>query len=416
VGESFMRILHVTHQYLPAIGGSERYITDISEELVQRGHTVDVFTSQAINYQTWQNVLPRHEVIGGVTVHRFHSFQRRTLTWKLLRFALNNYDFQRLRPRLLEPLIFYGNGPCSPALFQAIARNGAQYDLIHINQLHYAHAYTAHLATRFCSVPIVTTPHLHMDQPQTFAPRYMQTVLKKSDAIFAVSAAEQRFIQAQGFNQEVVLAGNGLRMDRFPDYSTSDARQALGLSQDAFVFLFLGRKTEYKGLETTLNAFNALQQVHSEIVLLAFGPETEYSTQLWAKLGKMPGVIRRGAVSDEERLAALAACDVLVMPSSAEAFGIVFLEAWAYRKAVIAPRIDAVASWIEDGVDGCLVAPGQVNELRQSMNQLYNDRSLVQALGMRGHHKLLARYTVAKITDIVEATCIRVLRRHRSKE
>ena len=39
-----MRLLHVTHQYAPAVGGSERYITDLSETLAARGHAVDVFS------------------------------------------------------------------------------------------------------------------------------------------------------------------------------------------------------------------------------------------------------------------------------------------------------------------------------------------------------------------------------------
>ena len=37
-----MRLLHVTQRYLPAIGGAEKYIADLSEELVRRGHKVDV--------------------------------------------------------------------------------------------------------------------------------------------------------------------------------------------------------------------------------------------------------------------------------------------------------------------------------------------------------------------------------------
>ncbi|MBI5567875.1 MAG: glycosyltransferase, partial [Chloroflexi bacterium] len=65
-----MRVLHVSHQYPPAIGGSERYIADLSEELVARGHQVDVFTSRAVDFHTWQNKLPKFEQRQGVNVYR----------------------------------------------------------------------------------------------------------------------------------------------------------------------------------------------------------------------------------------------------------------------------------------------------------------------------------------------------------
>ncbi|MDQ3247808.1 MAG: glycosyltransferase, partial [Chloroflexota bacterium] len=184
-----MRVLHVSHQYHPAIGGSERYITDLSEELARRNHTVDVYTIGSTDYHAWRTVLPPVERINNVSVRRFHSLQRGRLAWHLLAFALSNYNFAQGCPRWLEPLLFYGNGPCSPALFRAVLRTAHAYDLIHINQLHYAHAYTAFIAARLRKTPLVTTPHLHAEQPQTYAVGYMRQVLRHSDAVLAVTAA-----------------------------------------------------------------------------------------------------------------------------------------------------------------------------------------------------------------------------------
>ena len=113
-----MRIIHVSHQYAPAIGGSEQYITDLSENLVRRGHTVDVFTSQARDYHAWRNELPAGEVINGVTVRRFASLTRGPRTWRILATGLRNY--RQSRSPLFEPAIFFGNGPVSWPLFRAI--------------------------------------------------------------------------------------------------------------------------------------------------------------------------------------------------------------------------------------------------------------------------------------------------------
>ena len=86
-----MHLLHVSHQYAPAIGGSERYITDLSEEMVRRGHHVDVFTSRAVDYLTWKSALPGRETINGVQVRRFKSLTRRGHTWRALDIGLGNY-------------------------------------------------------------------------------------------------------------------------------------------------------------------------------------------------------------------------------------------------------------------------------------------------------------------------------------
>ncbi len=406
-----MRVLHVSHQYQPAIGGSERYITDLSEELARRGHCVDVYTTSSTDYHTWQPTLPAAERINNVNVRRFRSLARGKLAWRLLAFALPNYDFARHRPRWLEPLIFYGNGPCSPALFRAVLCAAPHYDLIHINQLHYAHAYTAFVAARLRKMLIVTTPHLHAEQPQTYATGYMRQVLAHSDAVFAVTYAEQQFMLDQQLSDQVVLGGNSLDLERFPPRTTSEARQRLGLPDYAFVILFLGRKTEYKGLDITLRAFAALRQQHDDLFLLAVGPETEFSKRLWAEPGALDGVIRHGAVADEIRLDALAACDVLVLPSTAEAFGIVFLEAWAYGKAVIGARIPSIASLIADEKDGYLVNPTHPYELQRRLAALLENPTLTQTMGERGRQKLHKRYTVQQIGDTVEATYARVLRR-----
>ena len=92
-----MRVLHITHQYPPAIGGSEKYIADLSEELVQRGHQVDVFTSRSLDYQSWRNELGPFEVRHGVGVSRFRSLQRRALQWRMLHFGISRYWRTRAR-------------------------------------------------------------------------------------------------------------------------------------------------------------------------------------------------------------------------------------------------------------------------------------------------------------------------------
>jgi glycosyltransferase involved in cell wall biosynthesis len=407
-----MRILHVTHQYHPAIGGSERYITDLSETLAQRGHAVSVFTTQARDYHTWRNELPPRETINGVPVTRFPSLPRGGLAWRLLQIGQQGSAFSA--SHLYTPHLLYGNGPISPALFAALLRQVRNYDLVHINQLHYAHAWTAYIAARGRGVPIVVTPHLHVEQPQTYDAPHLWQVLRGSDAILAVTRAEQKFLAERLPGRQVVLGGNGLRLADFPPRDRANARSRFGLPPHAFVLLCLGRKTEYKGLAEVLRIFALLRRARQDLYLLAVGPETAHSQRLWEQYAGLDGLVVRGAVADDERLDALAACDALAMPSTGEAFGIVYLEAWAYAKPVIGATIQAVASLVADGVDGLLVDPTMPTQLLTAITTLVDNPARAAAMGQAGRAKLVRRYTTERIADTVEGLYARLLRRQRT--
>lgn len=407
-----MRLLHVTHQYRPAIGGAEQYIAHISEELVKRGHQVDVFTSRSVDYRTWRNELPHVEQIEGVNVFRFSSLPRGRQAWRALAYGLGNH--WRTGARRYEPFVFYGNGPVCPAMFVALWRQGRNYDLVHINNIHYSHAFVAHRAAQLRQVPTIVTPHLHAEQKETYDVGYMRAILQASKTVLAVTRPEKEFMIGQRWNSEVVVGGNGLRLDRFPALDRQQSRTIFGLPSDGMVMLFLGRKTHYKGLEMCLEAFVNLRQKRSDVYFLAVGPETEFSQQLWSRYRGLDGLVVRGAVSDEERLAALAACDVLALPSTGEAFGIVYLEAWAYRKPVIGARIASVSALIGDGQDGFLVEPHQVDLLAHHLDFLAGHPDRARSMGEQGRAKLERYYTVERIVDVVEGAYARTVRRQRT--
>lgn len=409
-----MRLLHVTHQYPPAVGGAERYIADLSAGLVQRGHTVDVYTTRSVDYHTWRNELPVRETIDGVNLYRFNAWPRRGHTWRLLELGLRHY-WPRRNP-LLQPLIFYGNGPVAPGLFWAIVRRAHDYDLIHISQLHYAHAATAYAAAKLRGLPIVVTPHLHAEQRQTYDVDYLRAILHGSQMILADTDGEREFLVGEGFPAlKVVTGGVGPNLDHFPPQDPAAARAKLGLPPDAFVVLFLGRKTAYKGLEATLQAFARLRRTHPHAYLVAMGPETAESQQLWQRDGIPAQVIVRGQVEDDERLAALAAADVLLLPSIGEAFGIVYLEAWAYGKPVIGAPITAVSALIDEGVNGWLIAPERIEAITSRLVWIADHPQEARAIGEAGRAKLHRRYSTARIAELVEGVYGRALRRHQTQ-
>jgi glycosyltransferase involved in cell wall biosynthesis len=97
-------------------------------------------------------------------------------------------------------------------------------------------------------------------------------------------------------------------------------------------------------------------------------------------------------VSEREKKDAFAACDLFVMPSRADAFGIVYLEAWLYKKPVIGCCAGGVPRVIDDGQSGFLVPFGDYYMLAEYISLLLSNSSLAVRLGEKGYQEVMARY------------------------
>jgi glycosyltransferase involved in cell wall biosynthesis len=112
--------------------------------------------------------------------------------------------------------------------------------------------------------------------------------------------------------------------------------------------------------------------------------------------------VHLGPVVQRDLLDAYDACDVLVLPSEHESFGMVFLEAWMRGKPVIGNRLcGPVASLIRHGQDGFLCADAQ--DIAERIVQLVADPQLARALGAAGRARVAARYTWEAIGRKVHA-------------
>ena len=102
---------------------------------------------------------------------------------------------------------------------------------------------------------------------------------------------------------------------------------------------------------------------------------------MW-KLGVRKNLFFTGHITDDEVfLSAYAACDVFVLPSEYEAFGIVLLEAMACRKPVVASRVGGVPEAVGSGGAGMLVEYGDHKGLARKLTGLLNDPEWRRKMG-----------------------------------
>ncbi|MFC1736432.1 glycosyltransferase, partial [Candidatus Hydrogenedentota bacterium] len=107
-------------------------------------------------------------------------------------------------------------------------------------------------------------------------------------------------------------------------------------------------------------------------------------------------IISLGAVDKQTKTDALAACDVMALPSTQESFGIVFLEAWLMGKPVIGCDIPAVRTVVRDGVDGYLTEQN-AGELTERLLALLDNGGLRHSMGQEGRQRALNEFTWDKI-------------------
>ncbi len=396
-----MRIVHVCHDYWPAVGGSELLLKEVSERLVGWGEEVRVFTSNAPCSEAFVNpalplLSPGEETIGGVPVTRFPISRR-------FRRPLNlvMQGAWRLRLPFNDLVRTFWNGPTCPRMIREIIR--AKPDLVVATAFPFQTMYYPFMARLFRPFPIVLIPCFHQSDPWSFDRPIMERVLKAADAVIALTDFERDQLLRMGVQREKLhVVGVGTDPEYFRDVDRSAFRAKHGIGGADPVIAFVGRMEPGKGVDTLLDAMLRVWRVIPTARLVMAGPSTHYSSAVNAKVGALPGeaqgrVLLLGVISEAEKRELLVACDLLALPSRVESFGIVYLEAWACGKPVIGCRTGAVSSVIADEADGLLVSYGDADELAAAIIRLVSNEPLRQRLGERGRSKVLDRYNWDRI-------------------
>ena len=160
---------------------------------------------------------------------------------------------------------------------------------------------------------------------------------KLVDAVFVQSDFEAKHLMTFGVSSEK-LVRCGCAPSAAPTGMGLRFRERYNL-QGKKIVLFIGRKSYGKGYHALRTAMADLVERDTSIVLVSIGRDLEAPYPLLPATND----IDLGAVDEATKQDALAACDVFVLPSEAESFGIVYIEAWAYGKPVVCGTAPCIA-------------------------------------------------------------------------
>jgi glycosyltransferase involved in cell wall biosynthesis len=178
------------------------------------------------------------------------------------------------------------------------------------------------------------------------------------------------------------------------------------------VLLSVGRLERYTGNKGVDMVIQVLPQIIPEVpdvqyVVVGDGDDLARLKRIRDAIGVADRVHFLGELSGQQLMSCYHNCEVFVLPSSDEGFGLVFLEAMAFGKVVIGGKHTGAADIIEDGRNGLLVSYGDISQLTASLMRLLTDERLRQTMGAQGREQVRTHYLYdtfqVRLTTFIES-------------
>lgn len=239
-------------------------------------------------------------------------------------------------------------------------------------------------------------------------PRHKLAGLIASDRILSVSRyTADKLVSEQGVNPKIIQVIPNL-LD--PDFQAEMAAwQATGQSVTPTRLLTISRMHAHdadKGIDHVIRALPAIRARIPDVnyVVVGDGSDRPRLEQLAHEKGVSDIVTFAGRMPDQQLHSYLAGTDLFVLPSRKEGFGIVFLEAMAYAKPVIAGAHGGSPEVVVDGETGVLVKHGDVEALVGAISGLLQDAGKRRAMGAAGLERVHTVYNYDRFRLAVEQT------------
>lgn len=256
------------------------------------------------------------------------------------------------------------------------------------------------LLARVSGIPCIV--HVHVAH-STWMSRPLRWAMRHADALIAVSGfVAKSLIDAGHHPDRVHVVHNAIDLEQWqPGVGRSEVRRELGIPDGAPVVVTVCRLFPEKGPAELIKSCAALREDFPDIRLVIAGidvtPDHRFSDELdglVADLSMGDSVTFAGQRDDIPRL--MAAADVFAMPSFDEPFGLVYLEAMAMERPVIALDNGGTPEVVSHGCTGLLSSPGDLPGLTANLRSLLSDPARRDEIGTNGRLHVSSTFTVER--------------------
>jgi glycosyltransferase involved in cell wall biosynthesis len=211
-----------------------------------------------------------------------------------------------------------------------------------------------------------------------------KTLLSQCDLVLGVSQYTLDSTLPKCFRGVSAVAYNGVDNKLFKPHESNVCNEL----DSVHTALCIARFVKQKGLDYLIEAFSRL---NATLVLIGRGPEEKNLRRKAKEVGAKVFFITQ-RVSEQVLADYYAACDVFVLPSLWEPFGIVLVEAMASAKPIVATNVGGIPE-IVSAKEGFLVPPKNTSALSQGIRFLLENPRKAKAMGVAGRKKALRKFT-----------------------
>jgi glycosyltransferase involved in cell wall biosynthesis len=370
-----VKLAVVAQRYGQAInGGAELHARYIAEHLARHAE-VEVLTTCATDYVTWRNELkPGVERVNGVAVRRFRVKHERDPRL----FGRRSTRVFDERHSIADELKWLdAEGPASPALIDHLRTGGAAFDYCLFFSYRYYHAYYGARATAARAILVPTA-----ERDAAIGMAIFQPVLRGVRALMYNSHEERAMIHAASGNQDVpgVVVGIGSDVPQNPQ--PARFRQKFDIRGPFAVYV--GRIDQNKGCNELFEFFQGYLRGSGRLSLVLIGHSL-------LPVPQHPRIRHLGFLDDADKFDAMAAAELLIMPSYFESLSMVALEAWALGRPVLANgKCDVLKGQAVRSNAGLYYET--YSEFIEALSAMERNRWLSAALGRNGRQFFREHY------------------------
>jgi phosphatidylinositol alpha 1,6-mannosyltransferase len=383
-GIAELRVLIVTDQYEPMIGGVPTVTRELARGLAERGHAVEVLAPAST--RTGRTVSGPD----GLTVAR-----RGSVRWPW-------YEGQRLG--------LLGRAAASDLIGRFAP------DVVHVHSP-LTLGLAARSAARRRRIPVVYTNHylpanVHPVSSATAKKAtgalldvgfygYLTTFANRCDRVTAPTATALLLLHEHGLRAPSQVVSNGVDLDVYsPGAADETLRRRYSLPDGRPLILSVGRLSPEKRADVLIDAIAAQDADDTVLALAGSGPDEERLRALAAGHGVSDRVRFLGFVPAADLPGLYRLADVFAIASEAELQSLATMEAMASGLPVVAVNAGALSELVHAGENGFLARPGRAADVAGSLDLLCRDRELRARMSKSGlriiadhdRHRLLARW------------------------